>query len=162
MRMVAERDSAYFDKSKGTENHDHDLIHELGKRLDALLRYDQYIDNARGDAELQDFWRSLKQQEQDNVKRFKEFVAGRIEKMSGVKIVFNPHLPNMQTPPENPACVFYLTTFILTRVTRDGWPFAPARSNGALPRLRVPWRRKTPAARDGETRLHARGDHALL
>jgi hypothetical protein len=80
MRMVAERNSAYFDKSKETENHDHDLIHELGKRLDALLRYDQYIANARGDSELQDFWRSLKHQEEENVRRFKEFVAGHIEK----------------------------------------------------------------------------------
>ncbi|HTR42546.1 MAG TPA: hypothetical protein VMH87_13110 [Pseudomonadales bacterium] len=78
--MVAERDARRFGKSNGTENHDHDLIHELGKRLDALLRYDQYIANANGDVELQNFWRVLKQQEQENVRRFKEFVAGHIEK----------------------------------------------------------------------------------
>ena len=78
--MVAERETRPSEKSRGTENHDHDLIHELGKRLDALLRYDQYIVNARGDSELQGFWRYLQHQEQENIKRFKEFVAGHIEK----------------------------------------------------------------------------------
>jgi hypothetical protein len=56
------------------------MIHELSKRLDALWRYDQYIANARGDVELQEFWQELKEQEQDNVKRLKEFVAAHIEK----------------------------------------------------------------------------------
>jgi len=78
--MVAERETRHFNKGRETENHDHDLIHEPGKRLDALLRYDQDIANAGDDSELRDFWRSLKQQEQENVKRFKEFVAGHIEK----------------------------------------------------------------------------------
>lgn len=78
--MIAEREMRSFDNSKGTENHDHDLIHDLGRRLDALWRYDQYIANAEGDSELQDFWRGLKKQEQENVKRFKEFVAGHIDK----------------------------------------------------------------------------------
>ena len=80
MSLIAEREMKHFDNSQGTESHDHDLIHDLGRRLDALWRYDQYIANAEGDSELQEFWRSLKKQEQENVKRFKEFVAGHIDK----------------------------------------------------------------------------------
>ena len=80
MSVIAEREMRHSDNSKATEHHDHDLIHDLGRRLDALWRYDQYIANAEGDPELQDFWRSLKKQEQENVKRFKEFVAGHIDK----------------------------------------------------------------------------------
>ena len=51
------------------------MIHELSKRLDALWRADQYIANADGHIELQNFWRDLKQQEQRNVTRLKELVA---------------------------------------------------------------------------------------
>lgn len=80
MSMVAEREMERIGASKGAENHDHDMIHELSKRLDALWRYDQYVVNADGDSELQDFWRELKEQEQENVKRLKEFVAAHIEK----------------------------------------------------------------------------------
>ena len=78
--MIAEREMAHIGQSKGAENHDHDVIHELGKRLDALWRYDQYIANAEGDSELQEFWREVKEQEQDNVKQLKQFVAEHIEK----------------------------------------------------------------------------------
>jgi len=80
MSMVAERETEHIGKSKGAENHDHDMIHELSKRLDALWRYDQYIANAEGDRELQQFWQGLKDQETENVKRLKEFVAEHIEK----------------------------------------------------------------------------------
>lgn len=80
MSMVAEKEMEHIGKSKGAENHDHDMIHELNKRLDALWRYDQYIANAEGDSELQEFWHQLKDQEQENVKRLKEFVAEHIEK----------------------------------------------------------------------------------
>ena len=80
MSMTAEREMEHIGQSKGAENHDHDMIHELSKRLDALWRYDQYIANADGDRELQQFWTELKGQEQQNVKRLKEFMAEHIEK----------------------------------------------------------------------------------
>ena len=66
-------------QTQGAENHDHDLIQDLSKRLDALWRYDQYIANADGKPSLQDFWRQLKQQEQQNVKKLKELVAEEIK-----------------------------------------------------------------------------------
>ena len=80
MSMTAEREMQHIGESKAIENHDHDMIHELSKRIDAVWRFDQYIANAEGDSDLQDFWRELKSQEQENVKRLKEFVAEHIEK----------------------------------------------------------------------------------
>lgn len=80
MSMVAEREMEQIGKTKGAENHDHDLIHELSKRLDALWRYDQYIANAEDDEQLQGFWRNLKDQEQKNVKQLKQFVAKHVQK----------------------------------------------------------------------------------
>ena len=75
MSLVAEREMEHIGKTKGAENHDHDMIHELSKRLDAVWRYDQYIANAEDDEELKQFWQELKRQEQNNVRRLKEFVA---------------------------------------------------------------------------------------
>lgn len=75
MSMVAEREMEQIGKSKGAENHDHDLIHELSKRLDSLWRFDQYIANAEKDEQLQASWQHLKVQEQNNVKQLKQFVA---------------------------------------------------------------------------------------
>jgi hypothetical protein len=49
-------------------------------RLDALWRYDQYIANAEGHAFLQEFWRELKFQDQEAVKRLKELIAEEIKK----------------------------------------------------------------------------------
>jgi len=62
----------------GCADHDHDLIHELSKRLDALWRYDQRIANADGRADLQNFWRELKGQELGNVKRLKQLLSEEI------------------------------------------------------------------------------------
>jgi hypothetical protein len=74
MRLAAERELAHIGESQGAANHDHDMIHELSKRLDALWRFDQYIANADGQPDLQRFWRELKEQEQGNVQRLKGFV----------------------------------------------------------------------------------------
>jgi hypothetical protein len=74
MRLAAERELAHIGESQGAANHDHDMIHELSKRLDALWRFDQYIANADGQPDLQRFWRELKDQEQSNVQRLKGFV----------------------------------------------------------------------------------------
>jgi hypothetical protein len=80
MRMVAEKEMEHIGQTKGIANHDHDVIHELSKRLDALWRYDQYIANAEADSELQTLWRDFKTQEQQNVDRLKKLVASHIEK----------------------------------------------------------------------------------
>jgi hypothetical protein len=75
MRLAAEREMVHIGETHGAADHDHDMIHELSKRLDALWRYDQYIANADGQAELQEFWREMKDQEIRNVERLKHLVA---------------------------------------------------------------------------------------
>lgn len=75
MRLAAEREMAHIGETQGAADHDHDMIHELSKRLDALWRCDQYIANADGHEELQRFWRDIKTQEQMNVRRLKDLIA---------------------------------------------------------------------------------------
>ena len=75
MRFAAEKEMVHIGETQGAADHDHDMIHELSKRLDALWRMDQYIANAEGYPALQGFWRDLKRQEQRNVDRLKELVA---------------------------------------------------------------------------------------
>jgi hypothetical protein len=75
MRLAAERVMAHIGETQGAADHDHDLIHELSKRLDAVWRMDQYIANAESEIDLQNFWRDVKNQEQQNVNRLKQFVA---------------------------------------------------------------------------------------
>jgi len=69
----------HIGESAGIRDHDHDLVHELSKRLDALWRYDQRIANAEGREELQQFWRDLKKHEQKTVDKLKELIATEIK-----------------------------------------------------------------------------------
>lgn len=80
MSMVAERQLEQMGKSKGAENHDHDLIHELSQRREALWRFDQYSVNAKTDERLQAFWHHWKEQAQDNVQQLKQCVANHCAK----------------------------------------------------------------------------------
>jgi hypothetical protein len=79
MAMVAEREMEHIGKTQGIENHDHDLVQDLSKRLDALWRYDQYIANAQGHSELQKLWEDFKQQEQQNVKRLRQCIVKEVK-----------------------------------------------------------------------------------
>lgn len=72
MRLAAEKELAHIGETQGAA--DHDMVHELSKRLDALWRYDQYVANAAGQPDLQSFWQGLKEQEQMNVRRLKELI----------------------------------------------------------------------------------------
>lgn len=79
MALAAEKPMEHIGESQAVANHDHDVIHELSKRIDAVWRFDQYIANAEHDGELREFWTDLKAQEQDNVKRLKQLVAKHIQ-----------------------------------------------------------------------------------
>jgi hypothetical protein len=72
MALAAEKELEHIGETCGVADHDHDMIHDLSKRLDALWRYDQYIANAEGKTALQDLWRDIKAQEIDNIKRMKQ------------------------------------------------------------------------------------------
>ena len=80
MKLAAEREYAHMGETSGAADHDHDLLKELTKRLDALWHYDQYLANAEGHRELQSFWRELKDQEIRNVRRIKELVIHEVKK----------------------------------------------------------------------------------
>lgn len=69
MATATQQGTEHMGKTQGAENHDHDLVQDLSKRLDALWRYDQYIVNAEGKPKLQECWRSPKQQEQENANK---------------------------------------------------------------------------------------------
>ena len=71
MALTAEKEIQHIGETAGAANHDHDMIHDLSKRLDALWRYDQYIANAKDDEELRGFWENVKREDEENVRRLK-------------------------------------------------------------------------------------------
>jgi hypothetical protein len=79
MTLAAEKELAHIGETCVVADHDHDLIHDLSKRLDAVWRYDQYIANAEGRPALQDLWRDIKCQEIDNIRRIKKVMMEEIE-----------------------------------------------------------------------------------
>ena len=78
MSLAAEKELEHIGETCGCADHDHDLIHDLSKRLDALWRYDQYIVNAEGKPALQGLWRDLKRQEISNIQRVKQLISEEI------------------------------------------------------------------------------------
>lgn len=79
MQQSADREYAHIGETHGIEDHDHDLVHELSKRLDAVWRMDQYIANADGKPLIQQFWRQLKQEERKTVDRLKQLIADEVK-----------------------------------------------------------------------------------
>lgn len=79
MTLAAERELKHIGATSGCADHDHDLVHDLSIRLDALWRYDQYIANAEGHPHLQKFWRDVKGQEEQNIRRLKQLIADEIQ-----------------------------------------------------------------------------------
>jgi hypothetical protein len=75
MSMAIDKQVEPINATRGIANHDYDMIYELGKRLDSLWKFDQYIANAEGDEQLQNFWSQLKIQEADNISQLKKLVA---------------------------------------------------------------------------------------
>ena len=69
----------HIGKTRGCEDHDHDLVQELSIRLDAIWRHDQYIANAEGHDNLRDFWKQLKVQDQENLNRLKKLIAEEVK-----------------------------------------------------------------------------------
>jgi len=80
MSLVAEKQLEQIGMTRGCEHHDYDLVHELDTRLHFLWRCDQYIANADGNAPLQNLWRDLKRQEQQNVEKIKLQITEEVSK----------------------------------------------------------------------------------
>ena len=70
----------HIGESAGAKNHDHDLVHDLSRRLDALWRYDQYIVNAEDIEPVKTFWKKVKEQERENIGELKALIAEHIKK----------------------------------------------------------------------------------
>lgn len=79
MTLAAEREMEHIGETAGVANHDHDLIQDLSLRLDSLWRYDQYIANAEGKPNVQECWRKMKQQEQENIKQLKRLISEEVQ-----------------------------------------------------------------------------------
>lgn len=80
MVAVIEKPVGETEEAPRVSLHDQDLVHELGRRLDALCRYAECIANAEGDAEVQQTWRDLERQELANIRNLKQLIAARVEK----------------------------------------------------------------------------------
>ncbi len=65
-------------QTKGIRDHDHDMIHDLSKRLDAVWRYDQYVANAAKFPKLQAFWTETKTAELAAIERLKELIREHV------------------------------------------------------------------------------------
>ncbi|NBX92233.1 MAG: hypothetical protein EB078_04990 [Proteobacteria bacterium] len=76
---TAERKLKEVGKSSGCADHDHDLVHELSKRLDAFWRIDQYISNAKGHPKIESFWRRIKSQEESSIEQLKELISDEVK-----------------------------------------------------------------------------------
>ena len=61
------------------QDHENDLINDLGRRLGSLWQYDRYIVNADGHPDLQASWRATKLQEQRNVDQIKALIQKHVE-----------------------------------------------------------------------------------
>jgi hypothetical protein len=79
MSVAPEKQYQHIGETSGCENHDHDMVHELSRRLDGVWRYDQYIANAAGHNDLQKFWETVKAQEQGNIQQLKQLLAKHIQ-----------------------------------------------------------------------------------
>jgi hypothetical protein len=78
MALAAVKELEHIGETRDCADHDHDLIHDLSKRLDALWRYDQDIANAEGKPALLALWRNLNRQEFDNIQRVKQVLAAEL------------------------------------------------------------------------------------
>ncbi len=66
--------------TKAIRDHDHDMIHDLSQRLDAVWRYDQFIENADKFPELKAFWQKSKDNELKTIEELKELIREHVRK----------------------------------------------------------------------------------
>ena len=78
---MAEQDIQKDDKigeTKAIRDHDHDMIHDLSQRLDAVWRYDQFIENADKFPDLQAFWQESKEHELRTIEKLKGLIREHV------------------------------------------------------------------------------------
>ena len=77
--MAVDQEVQHLGDTRCCRNHDRDLVHELDKRLDAVWRYDQYIANSEDKPNIQNFWRQVKVQDEENIAQLKYLLRQEIE-----------------------------------------------------------------------------------
>ena len=79
--VVVNPSEEHIGETKGIRNHDHDLIHELSKRLDGVWRYDQYIANADGEdaPKVKKLWEEIKTQDMQVVEQLKQLIRQHVK-----------------------------------------------------------------------------------
>ena len=80
MTLRAEKEYEHIGETPGCSDHDHDLVHELSKKLDAVWRYDQYIANAEGCPQVQELWRDFKRRGHADVQRLKQLIGEEVKR----------------------------------------------------------------------------------
>lgn len=83
MPIIAEKQMEHIGETRAVEDRVHDLAKIFSNRLEFLWRYDQYIANAEGQPELQEFWRKVKQQDHDVIHRAKELLCNELQRECG-------------------------------------------------------------------------------
>lgn len=78
MTLAAEKEMKHLGETSGCADHDHDLVHELSRRLDSLWRIDQYIANAKGHDALVSFWQTMKRHHENDVGQLKQLIAKEV------------------------------------------------------------------------------------
>jgi uncharacterized SAM-dependent methyltransferase len=78
MYLAAVHEYEHVGETSGITDHDHDLVAELNRRLDALWRYDQYIANADWRTDMRRCWAELKAQDQQAVARLRALIATEV------------------------------------------------------------------------------------
>ncbi len=79
MPLAAERQMEHIGETCPVADCVHDLVQVFNGRINSVWRYDQYIANAEGKPQLQDFWRSMKRQDQEACDRMRQLLAEELQ-----------------------------------------------------------------------------------
>jgi len=78
MSLATDHEYEHIGESSGIADHDHDMLAELNRRLDAVWRYDQYIANAEWRDELRRFWMDAKVADEQAISRLRQLIATEV------------------------------------------------------------------------------------
>ena len=79
MPLTAERQMEHIGETCPVSDCIHDLVQVFNTRINCVWRYDQYIANADGNPDLQDFWRNMKNQDQQACNQMKHLLAKELK-----------------------------------------------------------------------------------
>jgi hypothetical protein len=68
----------YHSEAHTIDDHSHNLIHELSRRLNCLSRYEEYIADSGGHPEVQEFWRDSKRQQQASIDQLTRLIRNHV------------------------------------------------------------------------------------